>query len=36
VALLEDARLRLRAQGEQPDRLLARPFDQLRACLPAP
>jgi mono/diheme cytochrome c family protein len=36
AALLEDARLRLRAQGEQPDRLLARPFDQLRACLPAP
>jgi hypothetical protein len=36
AALLEDARLRLRAQGEQPDHLLARPFDQLRSCLPTP
>ncbi len=36
AALLADVRLRLRAQGEQPDSLLARPFDQLRACLPVP
>ena len=36
AALLEDVRLRIRAQGGQPETLLARPFEQLRACLPAP
>ncbi len=36
AALREDARLRIRAQGGQPETLLARPFEQLRACLPAP
>lgn len=34
AALLEDVRLRIRAQGGQPETLLARPFGQLRACLP--
>jgi len=33
-ALLLDMRLRLRAQGSSPDTLLARPYAQLRACLP--
>ncbi|MBT9541112.1 hypothetical protein [Thiobacillus sp.] len=33
-ALLQDMRLRLRAQGRSPEALLARPYAQLRACLP--
>jgi hypothetical protein len=33
--LLDDARQRIRAQGGQPERLLAQPFEQLRTCLPA-
>jgi hypothetical protein len=36
AALLADVRQRLRAQGKQPDSLLAQPFEQLRVCLPAP
>ncbi len=35
-ALLGDMRARIRAQGGQPETLLARPFDQLRSCLPPP
>jgi mono/diheme cytochrome c family protein len=35
AALLDDARQRIRAQGGQPERLLAQPFEQLRTCLPA-
>jgi hypothetical protein len=27
-------RRRLRAQGEEPESVLARPFEQLRNCLP--
>jgi mono/diheme cytochrome c family protein len=33
-ALLQDMRLRLRSQGGSPEALLARPYAQLRACLP--
>lgn len=36
AALLDDARQRIRAQGGQPERILAQPFEQLRTCLPAP
>ncbi|GAO35415.1 hypothetical protein SCT_0801 [Sulfuricella sp. T08] len=36
AALLEDVRLRIRAQNGQPEALLARRFEQLRACLPDP
>ena len=35
AALVDDMRHRLRAQGEQPESVLARPFEQLRSCLPA-
>ena len=34
AALADDMRRRLRAQGEQPEAVLARPFEQLRGCLP--
>jgi len=34
AALRDDARQRIRARGGQPDKVLARPFEQLRACLP--
>lgn len=35
AALVDDMRRRLHAQGEQPDSVLARPFEQLRSCLTA-
>lgn len=34
ASLVDDMRGRLHAQGEQPDSVLARPFEQLRSCLP--
>lgn len=36
AALRNDVRLRIRAQGGQPETLLAQRFEQLRACLPNP
>ena len=35
AALVDEIRHRLRAQGEQPESVLTRPFEQLRSCLPA-
>ena len=35
AALAEDMRRRLQAQGEAPELVLSRPFEQLRSCLPA-
>jgi mono/diheme cytochrome c family protein len=34
AALLDEMRQRIRAQGSQPEKILAQPFDQLRSCLP--
>ena len=34
AALVDDMRRRLHAQGEEPESVLARPFEQLRNCLP--
>jgi len=34
AGLVDDMRRRLHAQGEQPESVLARPFEQLRSCLP--
>ena len=36
AALLQDVQQRLRTQGTPPEKLLARPYAQLRACLPPP
>jgi mono/diheme cytochrome c family protein len=36
AALLDEMRNRIRAQGGQPEKVLAQPFDQLRSCLPQP